>query len=224
VDQALTSLVEHLGPVAYLLVLLGVGVESMGVPIPGETVLVAAALLALPGAGRLDPALVAAAACLGAVVGDNLGYAVGRRWGRRLVRVRVLDRLYDERRVAIAERFFRRYGMLAVFLGRFVAILRILAGPLAGMNRMPWPRFLVANVLGAAVWVGAVVCTVRLAGPSAVSLVSRSGYLGLAAVGVIAAAAVPVHLWRRRRERREGARLLAEGGRPAGETAGSAER
>lgn len=214
-EHALTTLVEHVGPFAYLIVLLGVGMESTGIPVPGETVLVAASLLTLPATGSLSPAGVAAAAWAGAVLGDNLGYLAGRRWGHRLARHRAVQRLYDERRLATAERFFRRYGVLAVFAGRFVAILRIVAGPLAGMHRMPWPRFLAANLLGGALWVGAVVAAVRLAGPAAVSLVSRSGWLGLGAVAVVLAAASLWHRRRVRRERRDGERLLAERRRQA---------
>jgi phosphatidylglycerol lysyltransferase len=214
-EHALTTLIEHVGPLAYLIVLVGVGMESMGVPVPGETVLVAATLMTLTARDGLAPAAVAAAAWTGAVAGDNLGYLAGRRWGHRLTRHPALQRLYDERRLATAERFFRRYGVLAVFAGRFVAILRIFAGPLAGMHRMPWTRFFPANLLGGALWVAAVVAVVRLAGPGAVSLVSRSGWLGLAAVAVLLAAAYAWHRRRVRRECREGERLLAEGGRQA---------
>jgi membrane protein DedA with SNARE-associated domain len=214
-EHVLTTLVQHVGPLSYLIVLLGVGMESTGIPIPGETVLVAASLLTLPAAGSLSPMGVAAAAWTGAVLGDNLGYLAGRRWGHRLMRHPAVQRLYDERRLATAERFFRRFGVLAVFGGRFVAILRIFAGPLAGMHRMPWPRFLAANLLGGALWVGAVVAAVQVAGPGAVSLVSRSGWLGLAAVAVVLAAAYAWHRHTLRRERREGEGLVTEGRRQA---------
>lgn len=207
-DQALHSLIDQVGALAYLIVLLGVGLESMGVPVPGETVLVAGALLAAR--GHLDPALVAGCACLGAVAGDNVGYWVGRRWGTRLARVPGVRRLHDERRMAVAQRFFRRWGVLAVFLGRFVALLRILAGPLAGMNGMPWPRFLAANLLGGVLWVGAVVTAVMLVGDRAVTLVTRSGYAGLGVVAVLGAGAWWWHRRRVRHEREEGERLLRE--------------
>ena len=210
-DQALNSLVDHVGAFAYLIVLLGVGIESMGVPVPGETVLIAGALLAGRPDSPLDPATLAACACAGAVTGDNAGYWIGRRWGHRLVRVPGVRHLYDERRLALAETFFRRYGMLAVFLGRFVALLRIFAGPLAGMNGMRWPRFFAANIAGGALWVGAVVTVVLLVGDRAVKLVTRSGYVGLGAAVLLGVAAYVWHRRRMRREREEGERLLAGG-------------
>ncbi|MGH7746394.1 MAG: DedA family protein, partial [Candidatus Dormibacteria bacterium] len=213
-DQALTSLVDHVGAFAYVIVMLGVGIESMGVPIPGETVLIAGALLAAR--GRLDPALLAGCACFGAVSSSSGAYWVGRRWGHRLERVPGVRRIYDERRLAVAQRFFQRWGVLAIFLGRFVALLRIVAGPLAGINGMPWPRFFVANLLGAAVWVGVVVATVLLVGDRAVTLVTRAGYMGLAAVAVLAAAAWWWHRRRVRHEREEGDQLILEQARRAG--------
>jgi membrane protein DedA with SNARE-associated domain len=130
-------------------------------------------------------------------------------------------RIYDERRIALAESFFRRYGVLAVFFGRFVALLRIFAGPLAGMNRMPWPRFFAANLLGGAFWVGAVVAAVLLVGHRAVTLVTRSGYFGLGLAVILAAGAWWWHRRRVRREREEGERLLLEQAPRAGEPRGS---
>jgi membrane protein DedA with SNARE-associated domain len=179
----------------------------MGIPVPGETVLVAGALMAAR--GRLDPALLAACAWFGAVSASSVAYWVGRRWGHRLEQVPGVRRLFDQRRMAVAQRFFQRWGVLAVFLGRFVALLRILAGPLAGINGMPWPRFAVANALGAAVWVGALVALVLLVGDRAVSLVTRSGYIGLGVAALLAAGAWWWHRRRVRRERDEGERLLA---------------
>jgi phosphatidylglycerol lysyltransferase len=214
VDQALNSLVDHVGALAYVIVLLGVGIESMGVPVPGETVLIAGTLLAAR--GHLNPAMLAGFACFGAVTGDNIGYWVGRRWGHRLAGVPGVRRIYDERRIAVAESFFRRYGVLAVFLGRFVALLRIFAGPLAGMNGMSWPRFFAANLAGGVLWVGAVVTVVLLVGDRAVTLVTRSGYAGLGVVAVLAAGAWWWHRRRVRHEREEGERLLLEQARRAG--------
>ena len=192
----------------YVIVALLVGIESIGVPVPGETALVAASLFA--SRGHLNPWIVAAVAVGGAVVGDNIGYAVGRRWGHRLTKMPGVRRLYDERRLAVADRFFSKHGFLAVFLGRFVALLRICAGPLAGMHQMPWPRFLVANGLGAIVWVGAVVGVTVALGDQALALIQRSGYLGLALVVLLAAALAVRHVRGTRREKLEGQRLLQE--------------
>jgi membrane protein DedA with SNARE-associated domain len=198
VEQALLDLVRHFG---YLIVFLGVGIESLGVPVPGETVLIIGAVLA--GQGHLDPPGVAAAGVLGATLGDNTGYYVGRRWGRRLIATRALRRVYDPRRLAAAERFFERHGWTAVFFGRFVAILRIFAGPLAGLHHMPWRLFLVSNAAGAVLWVAAVVTAGLLVGGNLdhiVTLVSRGGYVAL---GLVVALGITVLAWRWVRRRRE---------------------
>lgn len=210
-DHLAEQIVTSVGAFAYLIVLLGVGIESMGVPVPGETVLVIGAAIA--GQGRLSVAGVAASAVTGAVLGDNFGYLVGRRYGRRLTRAPLVSRIYDERRTALADRFFERRGWVAVFVGRFVALLRIFAGPLAGMHRMPWPRFVVANASGAVLWVGAVTAVGVLVGSNisrAVTIVSRLGYGGLALAVVGIAAYAVWHHRRARRELAEGEQLLAD--------------
>ena len=201
-------LLDVAGSFAYVVVLIGVGIESMGVPVPGETVLVLGAVLA--GQGKASAAGIALAGWTGAVAGDNIGYLVGRRYGARLTTLPAIRRVFDERRAALAQRFFRRRGWLAVFLGRFVAILRIFAGPLAGMNGMPWRVFVVANASGGAIWVGIVVAVGVLVGNNAETIVSRAGYAGLGGAVLVAGAAYGLHRWRTARERAEGARLLAE--------------
>lgn len=136
----------------YLLVGLIIGVESMGIPLPGEIALVSAALLAATGV--VDPEWVAAAAAVGAILGDSVGYAVGRRGGRPLLERlgRRFPRHLGPPHLVRAERIFARWGVWAVFFGRFVALLRILAGPLAGALRVPYRRFLVANAAGGLLW------------------------------------------------------------------------
>ncbi|KOY54407.1 MULTISPECIES: DedA family protein [unclassified Streptomyces] len=139
----------------YLLVGLVIGLESLGIPLPGEIILVSSALLASQH-GEIDPVVLGVCASTGAIVGDSIGYAIGRRGGKPL-----LDRLgrrfpkhFGPDHVAQAERAFDRWGMWAVFFGRFVALLRIFAGPLAGVLHMPYWRFLVANILGGILWAG----------------------------------------------------------------------
>ncbi|MFG1885673.1 DedA family protein [Micromonospora sp. NPDC049102] len=142
-----------LPPIAvYLLVAGVIGVESMGVPLPGEIVLVSSALLAATGV--VEPEWVATAAATGAIVGDSIGYAVGRRGGRPLLARlgRRFPRHLGPAQLARAEQSFARHGVWAVFFGRFVALLRILAGPLAGALRVPYRRFLLANAAGGLVW------------------------------------------------------------------------
>lgn len=194
----------------YLVVFLGVGIESMGVPLPGETVLLIGAVLA--GAGHLWAPLVALAGFLGAVLGDNTGFLVGRRWGGHLMRLPGLRRVYRPERIRAAERLMARHGWLAVFFGRFVAILRIFAGPLAGMHGMPWGRFVVANASGAATWVAAVVVFGLLIGANldtGLRILRDSGYIGLAVAVVLVATAVGWHIWHSRRLDR-----LGSGGPP----------
>lgn len=176
------------------------GIESLGVPVPGETSLLVGVFLATQ--GRLSVPIVALVAWVGAVIGDNLGYAIGRRWGTRLVRLPAVGRFYSPERLERAEALFERRGWLAVFTGRFVALLRIFAGPLAGMHRMPWPGFFVANATGGALWVAVIVVVGVLIGNNldrAVSLVGRVGYIGLAAAVVIVLAYLGLRTWRRRR-------------------------
>lgn len=140
-----------LGTYGYWVVLLFVLIESTGIPFPGETILLAAAIYAGT-THHLAIPLVIAAAATGAILGDNLGYTVGREGGFRLLRryghlIRV-----DERKLKLGMYLFRRHGGKVVFFGRFVAVLRAWAAFLAGTSRMPWPRFLAFNAAGGIVW------------------------------------------------------------------------
>ena len=192
-------LVDLVGRLGYAIVFLGVGIESLGIPVPGETALVIGAVAAAQ--GHLHGWGVFLAGFAGAVVGDNIGYWVGRRWGRRLVTVPGLRLVYTPARMQAADDFFTRRGWLAVFLGRFVALLRIFAGPLAGLHGMHWPTFLVANAAGAALWVGTITLIGLAIGNNldrALTIVSRTGYAGLA-VAILAGAGYVA--WRVRHER-----------------------
>jgi len=135
----------------YLAVAVIVGLESMGLPLPGETTLVAASMYAAHNP-RLEIVLVVLAATAGAVLGDNVGYAIGKRFGYPLLK-RFGPRIgVPENRMRLGQYLFGRYGFWVVFLGRFVALLRILAAFLAGVNRMNWPYFFIANGLGGVLW------------------------------------------------------------------------
>jgi membrane protein DedA with SNARE-associated domain len=157
-----------------------VGLESLGVPLPGETFVVAAALLAAQDV--VSPVAVAGAAAAGAAVGDSAGYALGRRYGERLLRAssRRFPRHLGPQRIGSAVRAMERHGAWAVFAGRFVALLRILAGPLAGTLAMPYRRFLLANVCGAVVWAAATVTVVVLLGTAAERLLREVAWGGVA--------------------------------------------
>ena len=173
--------------VVYLTVGLVVGVESLGVPLPGEIVLVSAALLSSRHELAVSPLWIAVAATTGAVVGDSIGYGIGHRYGMGLFAWagRKLPRHFGPSHVAAAERLFARWGVLAVFFGRFVALLRIFAGPLAGALHMHYRRFLAANVLGGICWAAGTTFAVYLLGIVAERWLQRFSWIGLV-VAVVA--------------------------------------
>lgn len=126
--------------------------EDFGLPVPGETMLIASALMASQEEMHIVPLLLIA--CVAAVSGDNIGYAIGRFGGRRLVLSYGRYVLITEERLNKAEGFFRRYGGAVVVMARFLAGLRQLNGIVAGTVKMSWRRFLAYNMLGAVLWVG----------------------------------------------------------------------
>jgi len=136
----------------YLAVAGVIGMESFGVPAPGQTIMVAAAIYA--GAGRLNVFAVAAIAFIAAVLGDNVGYWIGVRGGRRLVHRFGRYILITPERLERAEKFFARRGNRVVVVARFIDGLRQLNGVIAGITAMPWRTFLIYNAIGAALWVG----------------------------------------------------------------------
>ena len=128
-----------------------VALESAGVPLPGETILVAAALSAAT-TNQIDIAVVVGAAAAGAIVGDGIGYMVGRCFGLPLLRKHGRHIHLDENRLLIGRYMFFRYGSAVVFFGRFIAVLRMFAALLAGANSMPAARFFFFNVTGGICW------------------------------------------------------------------------
>jgi membrane protein DedA with SNARE-associated domain len=137
--------------------------ESAGVPVPGETALLAAGVLA--GTGRLSLPAVVATAATAAVLGDTLGYWLGRRGGRTLLRARGPFARLRAEALDRGERFFARHGAKTVFLGRFVPGVRVVAATTAGASAMPWSRFAVYNVCGAFAWATTVGGLAALLGP-----------------------------------------------------------
>jgi membrane protein DedA with SNARE-associated domain len=136
----------------YLAVAGVIGVESFGVPAPGQTIMVAAAIYA--GAGRMNVFAVGVIAFVAAVLGDNVGYWIGVRGGRRLVHRWGKYILITPARLDRAEKFFARRGNRIVLVARFIDGLRQLNGVIAGITAMPWRTFLLYNAIGAAIWVG----------------------------------------------------------------------
>jgi membrane-associated protein len=187
--------------VGYLAVFALIAIETMGIPVPGETALIAAALLAHD--GQLSIVTLIAVAAAAAIIGDNVGFAIGRHGGRRLFlhpgplhdhRVRLIDQ---------GEPFFEKHGPKAVFLGRWVSGLRIASAWLAGMNKMRWPTFLFWNALGGICWAISVGVAVYLLGDVAEHIISVAG--PIAAVLTVAAI-VGFIVWRRRAGKQYGAR------------------
>ncbi|MER5929179.1 DedA family protein [Streptomyces sp. NPDC002054] len=179
--------------VIYLLVGLVIGLESLGIPLPGEIILVSSALLASQH-GEIDPLVLGICATTGAIVGDSIGYAIGRRGGKPL-----LERLgkrfpkhFGEQNIAMAERSFQKWGMWAVFFGRFVALLRIFAGPLAGVLHMPYWKFLIANVFGGILWAGGTTAVIYYVGIVAEAWLKRFSWLGLVLAVLVGATSMLV--------------------------------
>ena len=158
----LNSLAGPLNHFGYWAVLFLVIVEDFGIPVPGETVLIAASVYA--GAGRLNVVTVGVVGFIAAVTGDNIGFAIGHFGGREVVlRWGRYVRLTPER-LAHAEAFFDRHGGWIITIARFIEVLRQANGIIAGITGMRWRRFLVFNALGAALWVGLWVSLGYLAG------------------------------------------------------------
>ncbi|MFI6849587.1 DedA family protein [Kitasatospora sp. NBC_00085] len=172
--------IESVPPGAvYALVALIIGLESLGIPLPGEIALVSAALLSARGV--VSPVWVAVCAILGAIIGDSVGYSIGRKGGKPLFEKlgRKFPKHFGPGHLATAERSFQKWGMWAVFFGRFIALLRIFAGPLAGALRMPYWKFLTANVLGGVIWAGGTTLLVYQVGKVAEQWLKRFSWLGL---------------------------------------------
>ncbi|EFG65630.1 DedA family protein [Streptomyces sp. SPB074] len=180
---------ETVPAIAVYIVVAGViGVESLGIPLPGEVVLVSAAVLASQH-GHIDPYVLGACAVAGAVIGDSIGYAIGRKGGRPLIAKleQKFPKHFSAQNVESAESSFHRWGMWAVFFGRFIALLRIFAGPLAGVLHMPYWKFLIANLLGGIVWAGGTTAVVYTLGKVAEEWLSRFSWLALLAAVLVGA-------------------------------------
>ena len=168
-----TSFIDAHSHWALLLLFVLLTLESFGLPLPGETALIACGVLASQGAlsiGWVLPVAIAAA-----VIGDNLGYWTARAGGRRLLYRTRLTHRYAERYLPRGERFFARHGGKAVFLGRFVAVLRVTAAWTAGLSRMHWWRFFFWKAAGGIAWASAVGLTSYFLGNAAAKAINRYG-------------------------------------------------
>ena len=186
---------SHLSPTVTYLLLIGlVAAESAGLPLPGETALITASILASQ--GHVDLPLVIVFAVVASVTGDNLGYLFGRHYGRRLLEHHRLP--FEEHRKKVLEKgdeFFAKHGGKAVALGRFVAGVRVVVALLAGVNHLPWRVFALWNVLGAIVWATTVAVLAYYVGEA----IQHDLLIGRLIVACIVVVLVGIHLFAHRR-------------------------
>jgi membrane protein DedA with SNARE-associated domain len=190
-----TSLVAKYG---YWAIAGVVGLESMGIPLPGEATLIAAGIYA--GSTRtLNIWIVIAFASAGAMLGDNIGFWIGRELGFRLLLRYGSYVGLTEIRIKLGQYLFQRHGGKIVFFGRFIALLRVLAALLAGVNQMAWPRFLLFNAAGAILWATVYGLGAYYLGESLKHL-TRPAAIALAAMGVVAILVTLYYLHRHQSE------------------------
>ena len=191
----ITDLIAHYG---YLAVFVVVALESAGVPMPGETILISSAVYA-GSTGNLNVVLIVAAAAAAAILGDNVGYWVGRRWGMPLLlRYGHLIAL-DHGRLKLGQYLFREHGGKIVFFGRFTAMLRAYAAVLAGVNRLDVRRFMLFNGLGGLAWAGIMGFGAYACGRSIEHIV---GPVGLALLAFVIFGGLALWLFMKRHEER----------------------
>jgi membrane protein DedA with SNARE-associated domain len=181
-------LLQSIPPLAvYLVVGLVIMAESLGIPVPGEITLVSAAVLAAQHKLAASPAWIAACASAGAIAGDSAGYLIGRRVGKPLFGWlgRRFPAHFGPPQVAFAERIFASHGAWAVFFGRFIAVLRIFTGPLAGALKMPYAQFLAANAAGGIAWAAGITYLIWFVGMAAEQWLSRLSWAGLIAAALV---------------------------------------
>jgi membrane protein DedA with SNARE-associated domain len=189
---ALVNVTQNLGlPLLFVLV----GMESMGIPVPGETAIIFGGLAASQ--GKLDITAVIVVAAAAAIIGDNIGFLIGRRGGRALLERPGRFEKERKRVLEIGDPFFEKHGSKAVFFGRWVAGLRVWAAWLAGASEMRWRTFLAWNAAGGISWATSVSLAAYFGGTTVEHIVTKVGLYGGIAVGV--AVIIGLVLWRRRR-------------------------
>jgi undecaprenyl-diphosphatase len=195
----LAALIHIPANVGYAAVFALVAIETMGIPVPGETALIAAALLAHK--GEMDIGTLVLVAAVAAIVGDNVGFAIGRRYGRRLLLAPGPLHAHRLKVLELGEPFFAKHGPKAVFLGRWVSGLRIASAWLAGINRMRWPVFLFWNALGGIAWAASIGFAIYFLGSVAEHVLAIFGPVAAAVVVALICALLTWHWLRQRRGR-----------------------
>ena len=192
----MTQFVDHYGLAVVFLV---IALESGGVPLPGETALVAAAILASQ--GHLSITEVIAVATAAAIIGDNAGYWLGRKLGRGFLQRYEVVRRFSDRVLPGAERFFERHGGKAIFLARWTSGLRVAGAWIAGFAHMRWWRFFFWNAAGGLAWAVTVSIIAYYFGRAAADAIGHYGLIvggGFVALAVVAW--IALHFWRQRSE------------------------
>jgi membrane protein DedA with SNARE-associated domain len=180
-----------------IIVFLTIGLETSGLPLPGETALVAAAVLASQGHFSIVSVIVVASAA--AILGDNAGYWLGRKLGRGFLQRYDVVRRFSDRVLPRAERFFRRHGGKAIFFARWLSGFRIAGAWIAGFAHMPWWRFFFWNASGGIAWAATVSLVAYYAGRAAAEAIATYGLIGAGVVvALVIAVVVALHFWRRR--------------------------
>jgi membrane protein DedA with SNARE-associated domain len=195
--ESIQGFVESHSQWALLIMFALLALESFGLPVPGETALIACSVLASQ--GSLSIAWVLAVGIAAAIIGDNLGYWVAREGGRPLLQRNRITRAYAEKYLPKGERFFKRHGGKAVFFGRFVAVLRVTSAWTAGLSHMHWWRFLVWNAAGGIVWATGVTLVSYYLGDAAAAALGKYGLFAAGGIVVITAAGYFLVRWLERR-------------------------
>jgi membrane protein DedA with SNARE-associated domain len=193
----IAAIVDVAGTVGLPLLFALIAIETMGIPVPGETALITAGILASK--GKLPIEGVVAVAAGAAILGDNVGFLIGRHYGRRLLTAPGPLSTHRRRVIEIGEPFFDRHGPKAVFLGRFISGLRITSAWMAGVSRMDWPIFTFYNAAGGIVWAATFGLLAYYGGEHAESVVHTIGIAGVATVVVVGLALFLALRVRRRR-------------------------
>jgi len=192
-----SHVIEHHQSWALVLLFLLIGAESTGIPLPGETALVASGVLASQ--GKLNIVAVIVIASAAAIVGDNCGYWIGRKGGRKLLERWPVVSRHAHKVLPRSERIFAKHGGKTVFFGRFIAILRITAAWLAGISHMPWWRFLLFNAAGGILWATMVGLVAYFVGAAAADAIQTYGLYAAGGIVLVTIAVVLGLRWWERR-------------------------
>src|SRR5262249_6115789 len=195
--ESIQSFVESHSQWALLIMFTLLALESFGLPVPGETALIACSVLASQGSLSIGWVIVVGVSA--AIIGDTLGYWAARKGGRPLLERHRLTQRYAQKYLPKGERFFAEHGGKAVFIGRFVAVLRVTSAWIAGISHMHWWRFLGWNAAGGIVWATGVALVSYYLGDAAAAALGKYGLFGAGGIVVIPAAGFFVVRWLERR-------------------------